>query len=267
MNLSGLCNVNIELTDRCNKKCWMCGRRKREKENPDIIEDYGDMKIELVKKIANQLPPGIVVQLHNNGEPLVYPEFGRALDLFNRQITNIVTNGKLLIEKSKQIIGKLDTLAISVIQNDTKVEASKQFSIIKRFLRRKGDRKPLTILRLNGDVNEHKYRKFKIPIAKRILHSPMGSFDYVKAIPTVPEIGICLDFLHHLAINRKGEVSICVRFDPYRLGVIGDANVDTLEDIWNSPERLEWKCYHKYGRREKVPLCACCDFWGVPTGG
>jgi len=103
------------------------------------------------------------------------------------------------------------------------------------------------------------------PLATRILHNPLGSFKYTKA-PTVPEIGICLEILNHMAINRLGEVSICVRFDPKRLGSIGDAAVDPLLDIWNGAERKEWIQYHIQGRRDKIPLCSYCDFWGVPKG-
>ena len=102
-------------------------------------------------------------------------------------------------------------------------------------------------------------------IAKRILHHPLGSFDYSRS-PTIPEIGICLEILNHMAINRFGEISICVRFDPNALGVIGDANVDSLIDIWHGPKRKKWLGYHKSGKRRQVPLCRHCDFWGVPTG-
>jgi hypothetical protein len=49
----------------------------------------------------------------------------------------------------------------------------------------------------------------------------------------VPEIENCLEILNHMAINRIGKVSICVRFDPKGLGIIGDAAVDSLLDIWN----------------------------------
>jgi len=68
-----------------------------------------------------------------------------------------------------------------------------------------------------------------------------------------------------MAINRLGKVSICVRFDPKGLGVIGDAVVVPLLDIWNGPKRKEWVLYHIQGRRDKIPLCSYCDFWGVPT--
>ena len=262
--LAGLCNVNVELTSRCNKDCWMCGRRKVERDCPELTLEYGDMDFELVKKIAQQLPLTIVVQLHNNGEALLYPRFGDAVRLFSKQVTNVVTNGKLLVEKADEIIDNLDTLAISIIENDS--ESDEQYEIIEQFLAAKGSRKPFTILRLNGRVNQERYKKFGLLMATRIIHSPMGSFNYKKATPTIPEIGICLDFLHHLAINSKGKVSICVRFDPKGLGIIGDANERSLEEIWCSPKRMEWLEYHKQGKRAKVPLCSYCHFWGVPTG-
>jgi len=241
----------------------MCGRRKVENDYPTLVLEYGDIDFELLKKIAKEIPPNIVVQLHSNGEALLYPRFGEAVKLFCKQITNVVTNGKLLVEKAGEIIDNLDTIAVSVIENDP--EADEQYEIIEEFLRIKANRPPYTILRFNGDVDQRRYEKFGLAIATRLIHSPMGSFNY-KRNPTIPEIGICLDFLHHLAINSNGEVSICVRFDPKRVGVIGDIKHQSLSDIWNSPTRMEWLKYHKQGRRDKIPLCGYCHFWGVPTG-
>jgi len=263
-NTAGLTNVNVELTNRCNKNCWMCGRRKIDKEYPEIALKYGDMDLELVERIAGQVPAGIMIQLHNNGEPLLYPYFGKALSLFKNNITNIVTNGKLLLQKADEIIDKLDTLSISVFEGDE--EAEEQYGIIEKFLKIKGSKKPFTSLRLIGEVDGEKYKKFNTLIIRRVLHSPLGSFNYEKLNPTIPEIGICLDFLNHLAIDRTGDVSICVRLDPKKLGVIGNIYNNTLSEIWNSEKRLEWKKYHISGQRSKVPLCSFCHFWGVPTG-
>lgn len=262
--LSGLSTINVELTNRCNKKCWMCGRRKVEREYPYLTLNYGDMDFPLVERIAGQLPPNIVVQMHNNGEPLLYPRLGEAIELFDNQITSFNTNGKLLLEKADQIISSLDTMAISVIENDP--EADEQYETITKFLAVKGNASPHVVLRLNGNVDSYRYEQLGVTIARRVLHAPMGSFDYKKKQPTVPETGICLDFLHHMAINKDGEVSICVRFDPERIGVIGNAKEDSLAHIWNSKKRMEWLEYHKQGKRDSVPLCSHCHFWGVPTG-
>lgn len=263
MSLNGLGNVNVELSNRCNKKCWMCGRRRVERDFPELVLKYGDMDFSLVESIARQLPPDIVVQLHNNGEALLYPCFGDAVKLFYRQVTNVVTNGKLLLEKFEEVVGCLDTMAISVFEKDD--EADEQYEIVREFLRRKGDRKPFTIFRLNGEVDCTRYESLA-PIARRILHSALGSYNYQKADPTIPEIGVCLDLLNHLAINKDGLASICVRFDPKGMGVIGDCKEQTIEEIWNSPLRREWLKAHTQGRRDRVPLCSYCHFWGVPTG-
>ncbi len=260
---NGLTTVNIELTTRCNKNCWMCGRRKIEREYPEIAIEYGDMEFELIKSIAQQLPEEVVVQFHDNGEPLLYERFGEAVRLFNRQIRCMDTNGKLLVNKAGEIIDNLDTLTISTFEKDE--EAEDQYKLIEEFLRIKEERKPNVIIRCLGKVDLDKYKKLGCIIATRVLHSPMGSFQY-KRNPTVPEIGICLDLLNHMVIKRNGRVSMCVRFDPRGLGIIGDCTKNPLIDIWNSPVRKERLKYHKEGERKKIPLCSSCEFWGVPTG-
>lgn len=263
MNLYGLSCLNVELTSRCNKKCWMCGRRKVDKDYPELGLDYGDMDFALVRKIAAELPPHIVVQFHRDGEALLYPRFGEAVRLFKRQIKNVVTNGKLIVEKADEIIDTLDTISISVFEDDN--EADEQFDLIKKFLKIKRQRKPFITLRLNGNVDPSRYDDLGCLIIRRVLHAEMGSFNYRRKNPTIPEIGICWDFLYHPCINRKGEVSICVRFDPAGLGVIGNVNEQSLEEIWNNPKRLKWLEYHKQGKRDKIPLCSYCHYWGVPT--
>jgi len=258
----GLTTVNVELTSRCNKKCWMCGRRKIERDYPELM-DWGDMPFELVERIAEQLPLHIMVQLHNNGEPTLYPRLEEAIALFDKQIKHFDTNGKLIVEKADAIIDRLDTMTISVIQDDP--EGDEQYALVQQFLDLRGNHKPFLIYRCLGNVDLERYKKLPGVIATRILHSPMGSYKYEKH-PTVPEAGICLDLLGHLVIDRYGKVSPCVRFDPKRLGVIGDAAKTPLVDIWNGKERRTWLDAHIKGRRDTIPLCSYCEFWGVPTG-
>lgn len=262
IDLFGLACLNVELTSRCNKECWMCGRRKVDRECPELALQYGDMDFELVRQIATQLPPNIVVQFHKDGEALLYPQFGEAVNLFKKQIKNVVTNGILIVEKAGEIIDNLDTISISVVEDDDLAE--EQLRLLKEFLRLKGNRKPSTSVRFVGNVDSAPYKELGVLIIKRVLHSEMGSFTYRKKSPTIPEIGICTDFLHHLCINREGKVSICVRFDPKELGIIGNLNEQTLGEIWNSQKRMQWLKYHKQGKRDKIPLCSYCEYWGVP---
>jgi radical SAM protein with 4Fe4S-binding SPASM domain len=240
----------------------MCGRRKIDREYPEIAMKYGDMEFSLVESLAWQIPYDIVIQFHSNGEPLLYPRFGDAISLFNN-IRHIDTNGKLIVEKADEIIGKLDTMTISLFRDDP--EQDEQYELVKQFLDIRGNKRPNLIYRCLGEFDLERWKKLPGIIATRVLHSPMGSHSYEKRV-TIPEIGICLDLLHHLLINRNGDVSPCVRFDPKKLGVIGNVNVTPLIDIWYGEERKHWIERHIEGKRKDIPLCSTCDFWGVPTG-
>jgi radical SAM protein with 4Fe4S-binding SPASM domain len=257
---NGLSVVNIELTSRCNKRCFCCGRRKLEKLKKT---DWGDMKFSVVKSIAEQLPDNIIVQLHFNGEPLLYPELGKALSLFTRQIRCLSTNGKLIIEKEFEIIDNLDTMTISVIENDP--EGNEQYELIKHFLKIKGNKKPFMVYRLLGDVTD-KQRWHDLPgiVATRVLHNPMGSFGYKKKV-TIPEVGICMDLLSHLVIDRYGNCFPCVRFNPNKDMMLGNVTESKLIDLWNNPHRLETIKQHINGNRKYTVLCSTCEFYGCPT--
>jgi MoaA/NifB/PqqE/SkfB family radical SAM enzyme len=238
----------------------MCGRRKLEKMGQT---NWGDMDYSLLMTIACQIPPQVVIQFHNNGEPLLYPALGRALEIFPANIRCLNTNGKLLMEKADQIIGNLETLTLSVVQDDP--EAEEQYHILTQFLAKKGLRKPLMVYRLLGKVESEKYERLPGVIARRVIHNPMGSYDYQK-MPIKPEIGICLDLLTHLAIDRYGWVSQCVRFDPTHIGVLGNLKHQTLEAIWSGEERYHRIQMHLNGDRKHVCLCSNCAYWGVQTG-
>lgn len=261
---NGLYCIHLELTSLCNKNCWMCGRRKIDHDYPEIAVNYGEMDFALVEKIARQVPGHIVIQFHNNGEPLLYLRLGNAIHLFKKQIKCLDTNGKLLIEKAFEIIGSLDTLTVSVIENDP--DADEQFRIVQKFLALKGDRKPLMVYRLLGKPKDpERWEALDGIVARRTLHNPLGSFQYAHK-PTVPEIGMCVEILNHMAIDRFGNVSACVRFDPKGSGVLGDANETALIDIWNGRKRRQWIELHKQGKRNEIPFCSKCHYWGVPTG-
>lgn len=241
----------------------MCGRREREKLYGD--QNYGDIPFELLEKVSREVPAGIMVQLHNNGEPLVYPRFGDAVKLFPHCITNIVTNGLLLKEKASEIIGNLDTLSISIIENERSDIENKLYFIVRDFLFLKGSTKPYTTLRFVGKIDENKWASIKAVRVRRTLHLPKGSVGYRKT-PTVPEHGICLDFLNHLAIDRFGNVSCCVRFDPDGELILGNIKDQSLDEIWNCEKRMRMKKLHVEGRRAEIPFCGHkCAFWGVPT--
>ena len=234
-----------------------------EREHPELC-DWGDMEWPMVHLLSHEVEPGTLVQFHNNGEPLLYPHLGQALGLFKHTIRCFDTNAKVLLEKADEIINQLEVLTISVIQDDK--EGEDQYETVRNFLGRKGNRKPRMVYRLLGNVTRpDRWRELPGLVATRTLHAPGGSYDYEKKV-TIPEHGICLDLLSHLAIDRYGNISLCVRFDPkgkLRLGNIEDIS---LEEAFHGDKRQDYLRKHIEGRRSECPGCDRCHFYGVPIG-
>jgi radical SAM protein with 4Fe4S-binding SPASM domain len=257
--------INIELTSRCNKSCLVCGRRKIDRDFPEIASNYGDMDFALLEEIAKQIPSGTVVQFHWNGEPTLYPNLGEALSLFKHCIRQFDTNGKLLLQKAKEIIDNLDILTVSVVEGDSRFERYVQEDCVSGFIGMKKGKKPRMVYRCLGNVDTSPWDFLEGQVVTRVLHNPMGSFGYQKPV-TKPEFGFCQEIISHLAIDRFGDVSPCVRFDPYGKAIIGNVNVSSLAEIWHGEKRKELIRLHVNGERDKVPLCNECDYYGVPRG-
>lgn len=263
--LNGLVQINVELTSRCNKSCWMCGRRKREREYGD--QGYGDIEFSLLETIASQCPSGLIVALHNNGEPLLYPRLHDAIKLFKDRGCHVymVSNGKLLMEKRDDILYNLDQVSVSIIENDTDEERELQYDILRRFCASKSYfDKPLVVLRFVGDIDNIKqYDNLELHTVQRTIHRPEGSVGY-RSKPMKPEFLVCWDLMSRLAINRYGAISLCVRFDPEGELILGNIKEMGLDQAWNSPKRLNTVNNMVCGKR--IGFCGeKCQFWGIPT--
>jgi len=266
MGLGGLNQINIELTARCDKHtlCGFCGHQN-EKINPNT---KGDMEFALLVEIMEQLPKGVVVQFHRDGEPTAYPTLGGALLVFSDFITSIVTHGENLIEKADQIVGQATSLTVSAFKGDPDQEI--QYRNVREFLRLKGERPPVVNIKIVGDTTpemEILYGSLGVPIIRRLLHIPSGNNKYFRRSPTIPEHGICVDFLSHPSIDWRGRLYVCNRLDARDEGLLGDLNESSFDALWNSEKRMAWLDAHKRGvRAEAAPLCRTCIFYGVPSG-
>lgn len=263
--LSGLAQLNLELTSRCDKThlCAMCGHQ-----NPDVNPiTYGDMDYGMLERIRAQLEPGILVSFHRDGEPTAYPRLGDALALFAGFTTSIVTHGLNLARRADEIIGRCTTLTVSVFRGDADV--TEQYRAVQEFLRIKGARAPIAQLKIVGDMSKDElapYEALGVPIIRRLIHVPISNAKYAHRSPTIPEVGVCLDALHRPTIDWRGDVFLCNRLDPTRHGYLGSVVTESLEAIWNGEARTTMLDAHKRGRRDLAnPLCATCEYWGVQS--
>lgn len=262
--LSGLSQLNIELSSRCDKEtiCGVCGHQDR-KTNPNL--KFGDMDFALLERIYQQVPSAIIISLHRDGDPLVYPKLREALYLMRDSLTSIVTHGETLAARADDIIDSCTTVTVSVIPNDKDREI--QLESIRGFLAKKGALRPQVQLKFVGIIKEaEEYEALGIPIINRALHSKKGNWNYARVEPPVPEIRVCLDFLGRPTVDWRGRVFVCNRLDTSDAGLIGDLNTQSLDEIWNGPKRMAMLKAHMAGRRDLAnKLCASCEYWGIPT--
>lgn len=247
--------INIELTSRCNKHCWICPRWKDGKEKDDISFD-------LLQKIEPQIEDNIIVHFHNNGEPLLYPYLVGTFDLFHRQIKHFDTNGILLIEKYDEI-KKADIISVSIIQDDP--IGYEQLQILRQYLNIKPYNQKV-IARCVGNIDNERMQYIEglnIPIVKRLLHSPKGRQEYTKET-IKPEDYICRDFLNHPAIDYLGNFYMCVKYDPNGEGVLGNLNDSTIKELWYGEKRMKFLEKHVQERND-IEFCKNCEYYGYPN--
>lgn len=261
--LTALSQLNIELTSQCDRatKCGFCGHQSLTV-NPNL--QYGDMPMKLLWKIREQVTPPITISMHRDGDPLAYPLLFGALKLFTGFPVSVVTHGEALNRRADEIIDNCTSVTVSVIPNDP--DRKLQLESMRGFLAKKGDRSPMLQLKCVGNVeNIEEYEALGVPITNRPLHHKKGNWTY-QTPPKRPEINVCLDFLSRPTIDWRGRMFICNRLDTSDAGMIGDLNEQSLDEIWNGPKRKAMLEHHLKGRRDLAnPLCASCNFWGVPS--
>lgn len=277
--MHGVSTINIELTSRCNKTakeglfkaCHMCGRRKLEKQNPDYESILGDMPIEMVELIAAQIPAGTVVQLHWNGDPMLYKLLSLACVRFKKRGAYVCmdTNG-LLIGSLACKLQYVDSITVSVIQGDSIENYNRQMQQINEFLlwRYAQQMDTKLVIRALGKIPvyfEPLADQWNVKIVRRQFHAPEMSRNYQRET-VKPEIGVCLDLLHHPAIDRHGNVFPCVRYNPEGLNCLGNVSYNPLEKILGGKKRLDMIEAHFAGRRGEVELCRDCHYYGIPRG-
>ncbi len=263
--LSGLAVLNIELSSRCDKThlCPMCGHQDQAI-NPI---QYGEIDYGLLETIRRQLTPGVTISFHRDGEPTAYARLRDALSLFGGFTLSLVTHGGNLSRVAEDLIGRCTTVTISVFRGDR--DRIEQLAAVREFLRVKGASAPQVQIKIVGDMSPEElapYEALGVRIIRRLIHVPISNAKYAHRTPTVPEVGICLDALHRPTIDWRGRMYLCNRLDPNESLFIGDANIRSLEEIWNGDTRMTMLDAHKRGRRDLAnPLCAKCEYWGVAS--
>ncbi len=240
-------HVEIETVNRCNGGCSFCPVSvKNEK------REYVKMTDQLFKKIIDQLAEidySGRLALFSNNEPLLddrildFHKYARE-KLLNARM-HLYTNGTLLTKDIfVELIKYLDELIIdNYNQNLDLIPASK---MIEEYAEE------------NPEIKE----KVTIVLRKpnEILTSRGGD------APNRTEVNIengisCVYPFQQLIIRPDGKVSLCCN-DPLGKSTMGDANEESLLDIWNG-EKFNFVRKQIINGRENYEHCKRCDVFVI----
>jgi len=133
--------IMLELTNHCNLACTICPREYRY----GYEMDKGRMTLENAKKVIDQAHPYLdSIGLTGMGETFMFKEIETVVDYIKAKnkgiIISVSTNAVLpnFIEKVKKIIGKIDTIQISIDGLDevyNKIRLKSDFALLDKNIK------------------------------------------------------------------------------------------------------------------------------------
>lgn len=256
--------LHIDVTNHCNKKCYMCPMRDRYKKH---IFPMGYMDMDLYKHIIDECNryhgKEMQLNLHKDGEPLMHPQIGEMIKYAKDygMHTHFATNGILLRKKKKEICDSgLDLLTVSTIGKEA-------LSIVSEFCEYKGKKnKPFTQIKLFSEPEEkgltgwHKVGPDH-PILK--WHNTECDHAYIfvgwhqwSDAPEFTNKGACPKILYGAAVTWEGLWQLCC-IDYKRDKVFGNVKDSPIELMWIKAQDVYRN--QENGLWEKP--CTTCDYY------
>lgn len=269
--------IDIESTNACNLDCFFCPRKEAEKGIGMI--DFGLFK-RLVDECAERGPVR-KIGLHKDGEPLAHPRLvemvGYIRDCGAAEVISFTSNGILMKPaKARELVDAgLNDLSFSIdaVDENTyrQTKGKDKYRLVeenvRHFLQTKPPQVKVTVkfIRMReslgqeqafierwkdsgADVLVTEYHDWSGSVRDSSLFNLSGSAAYA-----------CENPWYALAVNWDGKVSICcVDWDSQ--GVVGDANLRSIHDIWHGEELRRIRELHLEGQAGCIAPCATCTY-------
>jgi MoaA/NifB/PqqE/SkfB family radical SAM enzyme len=234
--------IEIETINRCNGKCGFCPVNRKSDTRP-----YAKMTDELFYSIIKQLKELSYtghIQIFSNNEPLLDDRIFQFTSDVHRELPRayftMLTNGLLLsLEKFQELINNLDFMIISNYRTDYE------------FL--PGTKQVYEYCLENPDIAQ------KVRICKRLENEVLTSRGGIAPNASAVEVfgSVCPHPFSQMVIRPDGKCSLCCN-DALGQMTLGDANRQSLAEIWNSEEYAILRNSLLKGS-EFIPVCRACD--------
>ena len=228
----------------------------------------GDMSLNLLKKIIQQLPQKTVIVPFFRGESAFHPHFVEALKLLSRfDEVGMATNGDFLTTSKQNAMLEICSFISYSLH---KACYPNDLAGVTRFL---------DDARSKGVLTQASILETEIPIgAKQKLievwlrhvdrfriyaeHSKVGFGDVDTAMKFAILGGTCRKPFSDMVVYWDGKVALC-NHDWDNQAPLGDLNIQTVEAIWNGSKYRQIREFHLTDRRKQVNSCKDCDYWMV----
>lgn len=283
--------INIDPCEACNFQCKFCPTGDRELMKKTPGRGHGAMSFDLYKKIIDDIcqfeDKVKVIRLYKDGEPLINPHFAEMVAYAKQSgccdRVDTTTNGTLLTHKLCDDIIKsgLDRINISI--EGVNAEQYAEFSKWKldydqlvdniRYLYEHKTNLEM-IVKINGDIlTEEQKQQFLDTfgditdgISIESIMDCWPTFEQTKVTVNqergiygdkIQEVMVCPYPFYSMFFNSDGKASICFLDWKHEL-ILGDANIQSVKDIWMSEKHKEYLKLFLKGERKKHPVCANC---------
>lgn len=269
-------HLYLELSRACNYNCKMCMRS----ESPKGSHFPEELAKKIVAEAAKKGPTSY--SLHLFGEPLVNPKWDRIVETVrtghNKNAILLTTNGYLLdSECSKRLIDlKVNRIFVSFHSLDPERYREKTgggdvevvLDNVKEFAKLTKGSETKLFVRLFLDSDEEdicaelidELRGDGLFIEQRNYHNFAGGKPEWSSYIEVSSRWPCFHPWFTLGVAIDGTATVCCA--DAKLGLnVGNANNQSIEQIWNSDEVRSIRSEHLKGKFDKWKTCEHCDTW------
>lgn len=265
--------LNIEITGHCNHRCVFCPQttmtRPKDHMDPALFE-------KLIREASGWAE---LVLLHLGGEPMLHPRFDELLAIARRYRvpTLLSTNAGVLDADRRERLrnNPPDIVIFSIDSTDAETYRAlgrtgsfeKTTEWVRSFLAEKpAGELPLTMVQLIlMKDNAHQARAFerewRAAGADLVRIKPYFDFpaveDYRGTGAPDRGRGRCIYLWRQMAVLWDGRVVACC-LDMEGETHMGDANEQSLAEIWNGAPMTELRALHNAGRASEVSPCNDC---------
>lgn len=268
--------VRLELTNQCNAHCLPCHRNTMKREQGFIERRLVEKCLEDVKGFPQTLEEIVPA---NYGELFIHPHWAELLHLIARELPKtrmvIPTNGTLLRDGTVEKLAEIPTLRLVNVSVNAFLPVTYQtFHRLPARLTGEIENSVKQLKSIRPDVtlwismtHDSQYQSPKEVELFTQHWSQYGTVQINTAQynnrperqPLTPVVLSCRSLWSDLVVLWDGKVTSCC-YDAEGELYVGDANRESLLDIWHSKQFAHLRQLHKAARRATIPICKRCTF-------